>query len=241
MKRIIFAIVFIFITNANLAQYHVSIKKNDGSLVEISTSDISRMAFYPECPGTPTVSYAGKTYHTVYIGTQCWLKENLDIGTMINSTTNQTNNGTIEKYCYGNLESNCTTDGGLYQKDEAVQYNDAAGAQGICPSGWHIPTDGQFEALMTAVSNDGNALKAVGQGTGSGAGTNTSGFSALLAGNRYYYSGSFYDRGKYAYFQSSSYYTHTQSREMQLYYLNNSIEIKLVNYQNGYSVRCLKN
>jgi hypothetical protein len=33
------------------------------------------------CPGTPTLDYAGKTYHTVQIGSQCLLKENLDVGT----------------------------------------------------------------------------------------------------------------------------------------------------------------
>ena len=34
-------------------------------------------------PGTLTVTYAGKTYNTVQIGSQCWLKENLDVGTIL--------------------------------------------------------------------------------------------------------------------------------------------------------------
>lgn len=35
------------------------------------------------CSGIPTVEYAGRTYHTVQIGDQCWLKESLDVGKMI--------------------------------------------------------------------------------------------------------------------------------------------------------------
>ena len=78
---------------------------------------------------------------------------NLDVGAMINSTTgvnlnHQTNNGTVEKYCYGDSAGNCATYGGLYEWDEAMGYaagnnNDLTGArvQGICPAGFHIPSD----------------------------------------------------------------------------------------------------
>ena len=74
------------------------------------------------CPGIPTVSYDGKIYNTVQIGNQCWLKENLDVGTQIfreetylYGETNgfQTNNGIIEKCCYDNDEANCDKYGGL--------------------------------------------------------------------------------------------------------------------------------
>src|SRR5665647_231898 len=110
------------------------------------------------CPGTPTVTYSGKTYNTVQIGNQCWLKENLDVGTMIDSLANPGNNGIIEKYCYGNNPANCTTYGGLYQWNEAMQYVTTAGAKGICPTGWHIPDTSEFQILGTTVNN-GNELK----------------------------------------------------------------------------------
>src|SRR5664280_2936541 len=135
------------------------------------------------CPGTPTVDYGGKTYNTVQIGTQCWLKENLDVGTMIHGIDTAKNNGIIEKYCFNDDPATCTAYGGLYQWNEAMQYVTTEGTKGICPSGWHIPTNAEFQTLGTTVSNDGNALKAVGQG---GTSTNTSGFSALLAGYRVY-------------------------------------------------------
>jgi uncharacterized protein (TIGR02145 family) len=190
------------------------------------------------CKGIPTVTYAGQTYHTVQIGTQCWLRENLNVGTMIDSTNDQTNNNIIEKYCYHDSPDSCTKYGGLYQWGEALQYQNGAtdylspkpaftgNVQGICPSGWHVPTINEFQTLANKVNNNGNALKAVGQGIKyqngtDGRGTNTSGFSALLAGARlaifYYlgmnvifwssndYSGNSYDGEKYCYGMSLSY------------------------------------
>ena len=103
------------------------------------------------CPGTPTVLYEGQTYHTVLIGNQCWLSENLNVGTMVEGTIEQSNNETIEKYCYDNDPSNCTLYGGLYQWKEAMQYSTTEGAQGICPVGWHVPTDGELKILEGTV------------------------------------------------------------------------------------------
>ena len=196
------------------------------------------------CPGTPTVIYAGKTYNTVQIGEQCWLKENLDVGTMINSTTSadsMRNNGILEKYCYDNNPASCVTYGGLYQWNEAMQYTTNEGAQGICPADWHIPTLAEFEALKAAVNNDGNSLKAVGQGTGDGAGTNTSGFSALLAGARYSHDGNFFSLGYYAIFYSSSEYDATIAFYMVLWhYLDITIGLSSDYKDFGFSVRCVK-
>ena len=191
------------------------------------------------CPGTPTVTYAGKTYNTVLIGTQCWLKENLNVGTMIQGTDTARNNGTIEKYCYNNDTANCNMYGGLYQWNEAMQYSTTAGVQGICPSGWHIPTLSEFQTLRNAVGGDGNALKAVGQGTGAGAGTNTSGFSALLAGCRDDY-GYFYNFGHYSNFWSSTEYDATYAHNLNLNYSNGFIYLIDNIKAYGFSVRCLE-
>ena len=64
----------------------------------------------------------GQSYTTVQIGTQCWMAENLNIGTMTNGSNNQADNGTIEKYCYNDSTANCDTYGGLYQWKEMMQY-----------------------------------------------------------------------------------------------------------------------
>lgn len=93
----------------------------------------------------------GQSYSTVQFGTQCWMAENLNIGTMLNVNTEQTNDSNIEKYCYGNNTVNCDTYGGLYQWDEMMDYTTTAGSQGICPSGWHIPTEVEWCTLENYV------------------------------------------------------------------------------------------
>ncbi len=188
--------------------------------------------------GSP-ITYEGKTYNTVQIGSQCWLKENIDVGTMVDSFQNQTNNSTIEKYCYNNDTNNCNTYGGLYQWNEAMQYSTTPGTQGICPTGWHIPTNAEYQTLSTAVSNNGNALKAVGQGTGGGAGTNTSSFSALLSGYRDI-NGNFYAVGYYTYFWSSSEYSAADARAMRLIYNDSNVTFGYSSKGYGLCVRCLK-
>jgi len=208
------------------------------------------------CTGIPTVTYAGQTYHTVKIGSQCWLRENLNIGIMIDSTKDQTNNGIIEKYCYNDNPNNCAAYGGFYQWAEAVQYQNGATnttstspaltgkVQGICPSGWHIPSEAEYQTLSEVVSNNGNTLKTVGQGNadswGNGKGTNTSGFSALIAGIRYT-SSYYYNLGYYSDFWSSTEANTDYSYSMNLGYNISTIDWFSNNFKlYGFSVRCLK-
>jgi len=191
------------------------------------------------CAGTETVTYGGKTYNTVQIGNQCWLKENLDVGTMINGSAGgflQTNNGIIEKYCYDNTTSNCDNYGGLYEWPEAMQYATTAGAAGICPTNWHIPTYNEFQTLITATGNNSNSLKAVGQGTGN----NSSGFSALLGGYRYNDGGFGGYLGGNAYFWSSTEWGNDFAYSLEL--RGNGSQVSLISYHKpyGFSIRCLK-
>lgn len=97
----------------------------------------------------PTAQYylSGYLVPVVAIGTQVWMSENLNVGEMVNSGTNQTNNSKVQKYCWDNNPANCEIDGGLYQWDEMMNYNTAEGSQGICPNGWRIPTTVDFEQL----------------------------------------------------------------------------------------------
>ncbi len=105
------------------------------------------------CPDVPVFEYGGQIYHTVQIGDQCWMKENLNIGTLITSAQDQKNNNIIEKYCYLNKEENCAIYGGYYQWDELMQYTEEEGARGICPPGWHVPTFDEWSILEGTVDS----------------------------------------------------------------------------------------
>jgi len=202
------------------------------------TLDLGNLTIERYCIGTLTVTYAGKTYNTVQIGSQCWLKENLDVGTMIMMTydQDQTNNDTTEKFCYDNEPNNCATYGGIYQWNEAMQYSTTPGTQGICPSGWHIPTFSEFQTLATTVNYDQNVLKSVGQGNG----TNTSGFSALFAGYFHKY-GPFTNLGTDAMFWSSTEYDSGSANHMWVsYYEDIGISILPYTKNEGFCVRCIK-
>ncbi|WKZ24962.1 MAG: FISUMP domain-containing protein [Patescibacteria group bacterium] len=106
----------------------------------------------------------GNIYNTVQIGSQCWMKENMNIGTMLASAaTMPSNDNIIEKWCFNNSTSNCgvtpaVNHGGLYTWAEAMNLpttcltTDCSAQiqtphQGICPDGFHIPTDQEFNTL----------------------------------------------------------------------------------------------
>ncbi len=159
----------------------------------VTASDTKQMG--NPCPGLEQLEYEGQTYHTVQIGSQCWMKENLNVGRMINSSVKQTNNQIYEKYCYNNLDYNCNIYGGLYTWDEIMDYNQVEGNTGICPFGWHLPSRNDWIALFQifdTVSTEtswlfdaGNELKEIGQKHwfhNTQSANNTSGLSLLGGG-----------------------------------------------------------
>ena len=114
-------------------------------------------------------------YQTILIGSQCWMAENLNYGIQIVSALDQSNNCVPEKYCYYDNTSNCSLFGGIYQWDEMMTYTDVSGAQGLCPPGWHIPSEPEWTILFNNYTNNGFAgspLKATGY----------SGYNALVQG-----------------------------------------------------------
>jgi len=205
------------------------------------------------CPGTPNISYEGQTYKTVQIGSQCWFKENLNIGSMINGSSNQTNNNEIEKYCYNNEQANCATYGGLYQWDEMMQYTTQQGVQGICPptGRWHIPTKTEWCILMQFIdptvdcslegwtgTDVGTKMKSTTGWNMGISGTNVSGFNAFSSGLRY--SGGFSSLGDYtAFWSSKDYEDYAQTQGLEFDFA----KVLLWNYtkEQGLSVRCVKN
>jgi uncharacterized protein (TIGR02145 family) len=194
------------------------------------------------CDGITTISLEGKLYNVVSIGAQCWMKENLNVGTMINDSLEMTNQGVLEKYCYENNENNCDEFGGLYQWNEAMQYSFEEYSQGICPDGWHIPSSAELRLLIQTVSDNGNSLKAIGQGSGPGAGNDESGFSALLSGMRFEDTNFGY-LDNYGIFWSSTFnaMTFDAAVYMSVYSNNDNIVLDMGKIFEGVSVRCIKN
>jgi uncharacterized protein (TIGR02145 family) len=225
--------------------YYWSISFRDIYTNEILNSPVFTFSIsYIPCPGTPTVTYSGQTYNTVQIGGQCWMHENLNIGTMIDSMDNQINNGIIEKYCYRNLESNCATYGGLYQWNEMMEYTEVT-SQGICPPGWHVPSDMDWCILeMYADPNMYNCTGLGWRGTDVAEklmadGPNYAGFSALEGGERMT-TGFFGDKNNYG-----IYWTSTLSENYHYWtcwFWKNDNRVYRVGewWPSGYSVRCLK-
>jgi len=161
------------------------------------------------CPAT-MVDTDGNVYDVVKIGNQCWMAENLNVGTRIDGVDEMADTGTIEKYCYDDNEANCTTYGGLYQWDEAMQYTETEGTQGICSTGWHIPTDAEQNTLDQYLTAEGGTCDTSRSGVWDCAPAGTalkelgsSGFEAVLSGDRDT-NGAFYNSGTYTYFWSSS-------------------------------------
>lgn len=178
-------------------------------------------SFMP-CMGDEQLEYGGQVYHTTQILSQCWFRENLNIGTMLIAPTQMENNGIIEKYCYNNEPDSCIKYGGLYNLHEAREYNNQQGTHGICPEGWHIPTDSEFKLLEGAVDSQfgiwdpewdkpnwrgydaGTNLRSTDGWLNGVSGTDLYGFSALPGGSNYRFSEFFSGAGTYARIWSST-------------------------------------
>jgi uncharacterized protein (TIGR02145 family) len=193
----------------------------------------------------PAVTYMGQTYNTVQIGSQCWFRENLNVGTRIDGIQEQTDNGIIEKYCYNDSTENCAIYGGLYQWNEMMQYVITQGAQGICPQLWHVPTDAEWTILTNFLGGEnvaGGKMKEAGTAhwlsPNTGA-TNSSGFTAL-PGGRWNYNGFFDWLTIFVDFWSSSPIA-AHAWDRYLGYNGEGVYRFDYNKTYGFSARCLKN
>lgn len=197
------------------------------------------------CRGLPTISLEGKVYHTVSIGDQCWMKENMDAGLRLDVNVLVGNNGVLEKYCYDDDPSNCEIYGGLYHWKEMMLHSTSQGIQGICPDGWHLPTDDEWTILVDYLGGEniaGGKLKENGTAFWSLPNTganNESGFFALPAGSRYHH-GLFQTLGQYAVFWSSTENGFSDAWSRNLKSDDSKITRFVNNKANCHSVRCIK-
>ena len=231
-----------------------------GNEISFTTSDSSSVMGIP-CPGTPTVKdIDGNVYNTVQIGTQCWTKENLRVtkyrdGSVIqfDESGGTTGNGTGQTWgnrtagartVYGHSAANLATYGYLYNWYAAVD------SKGLCPSGWHLPSDAEWTMLTNYLGGEsiaGGKMKFTGttywDSPNTGA-TNESGFSALPGGDRNT-EGSFGNFIGYALFWSSTKitinFTSNYAWNRILYYDNGNVGRRsYYSKSSGASVRCLR-
>jgi uncharacterized protein (TIGR02145 family) len=157
-------------------------------------------------------------------------------------------NGSDEGWCgyYNNDESTYSDYGMLYQWSAAMNGTTTEGAQGICPDGWHLPTDAEWTILTDWLGANGYsgvegiALKATDSNNPAWNGTDDFGFTALPAGVRDTSIGVFSNLGNNTTFWSSS----GGASSAIGYLLSSSFSSYLrgnYSFVYGFSVRCLKN
>lgn len=217
-----------------------------------------QFAYNIPCIGTPTVEYEGQVYETVQIFSQCWLKENLNVGQMITGDHDMEDNEIIERYCFLDFEDSCNVYGGLYQWDEMMQYTTQEGAKGICPDGWHIPTDEEWKVLEGASDSyygighfvwDNNEFRGFDAGKNlksksgwmeNGNGIDLFGFASLPAGNlnwNWTFTALHFSS---SYWTSTDYFDPGWSTHHSFIYNQNTSSRYIYYKYIGFSVRCVK-
>jgi len=191
----------------------------------------------------------GNQYETIQIGEQLWMAENLKVthynnGDPITHITNNGDWGSFDEGQYGiynNEPTNADTYGNLY--NWAVVDDD----RGVCPEGWHVPTDDEWTVLTDYLGGwqvAGGKMKEAGlehwNSPNIGA-TNESGFNGLPSGFRGLNSGSYYPIGLFGYFWSSSEYGSGSAWGRWLHYTNTNVSRNLTDKRIGFSVRCVRN
>jgi len=217
---------------------------NDGML---NILDIVNLVNLILDDGSDTVTdIDGNVYETIQIGGQIWMAENLKVTHYNNGDEiaypSDEDFGSYDEGQYGvydNDPANADIYGNLY--NFAVIEDD----KGVCPDGWHVPTDAEYTVLtdyLGGTSVAGGKMKEAGldhwNSPNTGA-TNESGFTGLPAGYRYDDIGSYYGVGNFGYFWSSSEYGSNNTWYRMLYYYGSDVYRSILDKHYGFSIRCL--
>jgi len=230
-----------------------SVGTSYGNEITFTTKDITGET------GTLT-DIDGNSYNWIGIGVQAWMAENLKTtryadGTVINLVESQATWDALtfidKAYCYyDNSSVNGDAYGALYTWAGAMNgasssSSNPSGVQGVCPDGWHIPSDDEWTELINFITNngysgiEGSALKSTSGWYNDGNGNDNFEFNALPGGSRYN-DGQFFNLNFTGYFWSATGYDTDRAWFRYLYY-NNS-DITKTNYlkKYGFSVRCIR-
>ena len=215
-------------------------------------------------PSQPVTDIDGNEYKTVKLGDQVWMAENLRTTRYANGTTiplgTTTSSTTAYRYYPDNDSANVTDYGYLYNwaavmNGSASSEANPSGVQGICPDGWHVPSDAEWTELENYVSSQsqyvcGSSTSKIAKALASEEGWNSStencavgnnpiannatGFSARPAGG-------YYSVGNTANFWSATQYDSYHAYYRFLNYGDASVNWNYTPKDNGYAVRCVRN
>jgi uncharacterized protein (TIGR02145 family) len=202
--------------------------------------------------GTSTVSDVdGNNYQTVQIGTQCWTRSNLKVSKFRNGDNLPT--GLSNSAWFSTTAGACTVydNNPVYDGSYGKLYNHFAvmDSRGLCPTGWHVPTDGEWTILETYLGGSsvaGGAIKSTSVQPTSGGwlnpnngATNSSGFTAEPGGTRINFGSVFAYLNAHGYWWSSS-LSGSDAWGRELSYGNSVIGRYIYPSSSGLSVRCLR-
>jgi len=189
------------------------------------------------CNNQSSVTHQGYEYDIVAIGDQCWFSENCRYLPVV-SPSSEGSETSPYYYVYDYegstvAEAQATENYATY----GVLYNwSAVMTEGICPSGWHIPSDGEFTELIDFLGGEDVPMGKMKDNI-QWNGTNSSGWSGLPGGYRY--SGGFDANGVYGYWWSAS-ESGSNSWLRTLYSsYDNVVRSSKVRYL-GFSARCVR-
>ncbi|MBN2667021.1 MAG: hypothetical protein JXR67_10950 [Bacteroidales bacterium] len=188
-------------------------------------------------PADVIMDIEGNFYNTVKIGEQTWMKQNLRVEFAPDSSG-------IESFLYDNNPAYEETYGRLYSWDVAMNGSTAENSQGICPDGWHIPSDEEWKELEIHLGMTRQEADMTNTWRGYGAGTKLaqggeSGYEALFAGRRTSY-GTYSLFGSYEYMWTSTEYGQNAWRRCLEKGVSTVGRWNTFPKTYGFSVRCVK-
>lgn len=220
---------------------------------EISfTTHVTGVKFNPDLTYGTLIDVEGKSYKTIPVGIQIWMAENLrttkfNDGSEIPLITNYADWSNIQTPAYCWFDNNDS----LYENIYGAYYNWFAVSTGkLCPTGWHIPSDNEWQLLVNSLGGNniaGSKLKEAGTNNWvlpNNDATNASGFTALPAGMRGSLDGTFSGEGNYG-----GWWSATESSESPLgaafsRWIHGDTTVVArseIFKKDGFSVRCVKN
>ena len=229
----------------NGRQLKRSIRCISDSTYELSSSSVPFSSSSIQY-STLTDKRDNQTYKTVVIGNQEWMAENLNFET-------------DSSWCYDTIPENCEKYGRLYQWHAVVDRSYAAcgmrhectveePAQGICPSGWHVPSAAEWDTLVAYTGmrtggkeGSGRTLKSEDDWDG-WTGLNRLGFNALPAGSRAYHAPIFSSLYEFTAFWTSTAEEYGMTAQHYVFSYKSHDVLGWDDYKDfAFSLRCVKN